>query len=72
MAPITRLFLTAGVCGGFTTFSTFSLETLNLMRDGEWAKAGTNAIGSMTLCLIGVWLGHIFGTMLNERIHTHL
>jgi fluoride exporter len=53
-----RIFMMTGVCGGYTTFSTFSLETLNLMRDGEWARAVANAAGSVILCLLAVWLGH--------------
>jgi CrcB protein len=46
-----------GVCGGYTTFSSFSLQTLNLMRDGEWFYAGANAVLSVLLCMGAVWLG---------------
>jgi CrcB protein len=62
-----RQFVMPGVCGGFTTFSTFSLETLNLARDGEWLKAAANVTASVGLCLVGVWLGHALATVLNER-----
>ena len=57
-APDARAFLLIGVLGGFTTFSAFSLETLNLVRDGEWLWAGANVAGSILLCLMAVWLGH--------------
>ncbi len=63
----TRLFVMTGVCGGYTTFSTFGLETLNLARGGEWGKALGNAAASMILCLLGVWLGHVAASALNER-----
>lgn len=54
-----RAFFMSGVCGGYTTFSSFSLQTLNLALDGEWLYAGANAGLSLTLCLLAVWLGHI-------------
>jgi CrcB protein len=52
-----RIFVMTGICGGYTTFSTFSLETLNLMRDGEWAWAIANVTLSVALCLIAAWIG---------------
>jgi len=55
----TRQFVTTGVLGGFTTFSSFSLQTLALAREGEWVRAGSNAIGSVMLCLFAVWIGHL-------------
>jgi CrcB protein len=55
--PETRKFLMIGICGGFTTFSSFSLQTLNLANDGEWLYAGFNVILSVTLCLLAVWIG---------------
>ena len=61
-----RQFVMTGVCGGFTTFSSFSLQTLNLARDGEMALAGANAMLSLALCLIAVWLGHIAASALNR------
>ena len=62
----TRQFVMTGFCGGFTTFSSFSLNTLNLMNDGEWLYAGGNVVGSVTLCLIFVWLGSISAAALNQ------
>ena len=59
--PSLRLFLMTGICGGFTTFSAFSLETFNLARGGEWIRAAMNAIASLALCLGGVWLGQMIG-----------
>jgi fluoride exporter len=67
VAPNTRLFVMTGVCGGYTTFSTFSLETLRLMQDREWGYAALNVAASVGLCLLGVWLGHQLATSLNQR-----
>jgi len=64
VAPDTRAFLMIGILGGFTTFSTFSLETLNLARDGEWLYASANVVFSIVLCLAAVWLGYICGQLL--------
>ncbi len=61
-----RQFVMPGICGGFTTFSTFSLETLNLARDGEWFKASVNVTASVLLCLFGVWLGYTLASALNK------
>jgi fluoride exporter len=62
----TRLFVMVGICGGYTTFSSFSLESLNLMSNGEWASAGSYILASVVFCLVGVWLGHITAVELNR------
>ncbi len=66
VSPVTRQFVMAGICGGYTTFSSFSLQTLNLMRDDEWLSAGGNVVGSVVLCLIAVWLGHLSAAAINQ------
>jgi len=63
--PNMRAFVTVGICGGFTTFSAFSLQTLVLMQEGEWLHAGGYVVGSVMLCLVAVWLGYILATQLS-------
>jgi fluoride exporter len=59
VSPRLREFFMIGVCGGYTTFSSFSLQTLDLVRDGDWLKAGLNTLLSFVCCLLAVWLGRI-------------
>ena len=70
LAPSSRVFATrflmTGVCGGFTTFSSFSLQTFNLLRDREWLYAGGNILLSVSLCMVAVWLGFMLGAMFNS------
>ena len=56
-----RPFFIYGVCGGYTTFSSFSFQTLSLLREREWLYAGGNVILSVVLCLLAVWLGWLLG-----------
>ena len=53
-----RAFVMVGLCGGFTTFSAFSLQTLELAREGQLLQAGANIVLSVVLCLAAVALGH--------------
>ena len=61
-----RLFFMVGVCGGYTTFSSFSLQTLELVQAGQWGRAVWNVFLSVALCLLGVWLGHVLAVTLNK------
>ncbi len=53
-----RLFVMVGICGGFTTFSSFSLESFDLLRSGQWGRAVANIVLSVALCLAAVAAGH--------------
>jgi len=66
VSPSFRQFFMIGICGGYTTFSSFSLQTLNLANDGEWLFAGLNVVSSVVLCLAAVWLGHVAATALSR------
>lgn len=60
-----RQFFMIGICGGYTTFSSFSLQSLTLALGGEWAGAGLNILLSVALCLLGVWAGHGLALWIN-------
>jgi CrcB protein len=65
MSPQSRIFATqfimVGICGGFTTFSSFSWQTLQLAQQRQWLYAGGNVLLSVLLCMIAVWLGYLIG-----------
>jgi CrcB protein len=61
-----RQFMMIGICGGYTTFSSFSLQTLNLANDGEWLYAGANVVSSVLLCLVAVWCGYMLASTINS------
>jgi fluoride exporter len=63
--PLVRQFVMVGLCGGYTTFSAFSLETLNLLQRRPLAGASYIAL-SLVLCLLAVWLGHALARKVNE------
>ena len=65
MGTTARQFVMVGICGGYTTFSSFSLQTLNLMNDGEWLRAGANIGLSVVCCLVAVWIGHVAAASIN-------
>jgi fluoride exporter len=58
-----RAFILVGICGGYTTFSAFSLQTLELMRNGHWLEAGGNILLSVVACLLAVWAGYALGAL---------
>jgi fluoride exporter len=60
-----RLALMAGLLGGYTTFSSFSLQTLALLQDGDWWRAGANIVLSVLLCLLAVWAGYAAASSFN-------
>jgi CrcB protein len=64
-SPAFRTFFMVGICGGYTTFSSFSLQTLSLLQDEEWLYASLNVLLSVALCLLAVWLGYAFALKLS-------
>lgn len=64
LSPEYRAAIIVGLLGAFTTFSTFSIETLFLIENGQMVKAGLNVLLSVMLCLVAVWAGQLFGRML--------
>ena len=67
IGPRLRQFVMIGICGGYTTFSSFSLQTLELARDGDWLRAGLNSALSLIGCLLAVWLGRSAALLLFTR-----
>jgi fluoride exporter len=66
LSPLTRNFITIGILGGYTTFSSFSLQTLTLMQSGQRWEALANVLLSVVLCLLGVWLGAMLAASINQ------
>ena len=60
-----RQFVMMGLLGGYTTFSSFSLQTLSLAQNNQWLEAGGNILASVILCLAAVWLGHLLAHSIN-------
>jgi CrcB protein len=57
ISPELRIFLTTGICGALTTFSTFSYETLRLIEDQQWGSAGANVALNVLVCLAATYAG---------------
>jgi CrcB protein len=66
LSPLTRQFIMIGILGGYTTFSSFSLQTLVLAQGGQWWAAASNVLLSVVLCLVGVWLGAALAQSFNQ------
>ena len=66
-SPGLRTFVMVGFCGGFTTFSSFSLQTLELARGREGLSALANVVGSVVLCLLLVAGGYYLGSQIRAR-----
>jgi len=64
--PELRLAVMVGFCGGYTTFSSFSLQTLALVQGGNFREAAANVILSLVVCLLAVWLGHVAAAAINR------
>jgi CrcB protein len=71
ISPEVRALLTTGFCGGYTTFSTFTYETLHLVEEGEHARAGLYVLLSVILSLVGAWLGIVAARELIEVRSRH-
>ena len=67
LSPELRLFLIVGFCGGYTTFSSFSLLTFALLQAGELSRAAANVLGSVVMCLLAVWLGYSVPSLFSQR-----
>lgn len=66
LSPLTRNFITIGILGGYTTFSSFSWQTLSLAQSGQMWGAVANVLLSVVLCLLGVWLGAMLAGWMNQ------
>src|SRR5688572_16268025 len=64
--PPARQLLMIGLLGGYTTFSAFTLQTLELVHEGRWSTAGSNVLLSVVLSLVAVWMGHLCGALFHR------
>ena len=64
--PDFRQFFMVGICGGYTTFSSFSLQTLALAQGGDMKRASLNVVVSVAFCLVGVYLGSVAAAAVNQ------
>jgi CrcB protein len=63
LSPLAGQFFMVGICGGYTTFSSFSLQTLKLIQAGSLSQAGANIALSVIACLVAAWIGYVVGQM---------
>ena len=68
VSPVGRAFVTIGILGGFTTFSSFSLQTMLLLQDGQWISAVGNVLSSVVLCLLAAGAGIALASVLTGRL----
>ena len=68
VSPVGRAFVTIGILGGFTTFSSFSLQTMLLLQDGQWLPAVGNALSSVVLCLVAAGGGIALASVLAAKL----
>ena len=64
--PLAAQFFMVGICGGYTTFSSFSLQTLKLIQTGSVSQASANIALSVIACLVAVWAGYAVGQVFNR------
>lgn len=64
VSPDMRVFVAIGIIGGFTTFSTFTYETLGLFRDGSFFIGAANIVASISVALFAAWLGSLLGRLI--------
>jgi fluoride exporter len=64
----TRIFVMIGICGGFTTFSSFSLQTFDLVRTGAWGRALMNVVLSVVICFCAVAVGHYIAERMTGNV----
>jgi fluoride exporter len=67
VSPLVRHFVSIGILGGFTTFSSFGLQTITMLTDGEWFYATLYVLLSVTVCLAFVWVGIMLGSTLTPK-----
>lgn len=67
VSPVGRAFVTIGIIGGFTTFSSFSFQTMLLLQDGQWFPAVGNILSSVVLCLVATGGGIALANVLAAR-----
>ena len=66
LTPLAAQFFMVGICGGYTTFSAFSLQTLKLIQDGSLTQASANVVLSVLACVVASWIGYLLGHAFNR------